>query len=72
MDRESTSLFVTASGGCGFVNGFTINEMLFAIVCILSACLIWQVVVVLWQCRIRRKRVNAMLQVRRRDDAKPF
>lgn len=71
MEKVLLTGAVVTTGGCGVVNGYTINEMLFAIVVILALCLVWQVSVVLWQCRIRRKHVQALLRVRRCTDGKP-
>jgi len=62
---------VATTSGCSLINGYTVNEMLFAVVTILALCLVWQVSVVLWQCGIRRKRIQALLRVRRCADGKP-
>lgn len=70
MDKAAGAVAVTTAGGCGFVNGCTVNEMLFAVICILASCLVWQIAVVVWQCRLRRKRTEELLR-RRCDDGKP-
>jgi uncharacterized membrane protein YdbT with pleckstrin-like domain len=64
------AIAVCIIGGCGAINGYTTNEMLFVIVMILAMCLVWQISIVLWQCRVRRKRTEAILKARRYADGK--
>ena len=71
MDKVVFASAVTTAGGCTYVNGCTVNEMLMVVICILGLCLTWQVSVVIHQCRQRRKRIHALMRVRRCEDGKP-
>lgn len=66
MDRVIFGGAVATVGGCQVVNGRTTNEMIAAVVSVLLACFILQFVVVILNCRARRKRLSAAEQRRER------
>jgi len=68
-EKVAVVTVVTTVGGCSYVNERTTNEMLAAVVLLLLICVIWQIGIVLWGCRQRRKRIERILQRRRVDDS---
>ena len=65
MDRVIFGGALATAGGCQVVNGRTTNEMLAAVVSVLLACFILQVVVMVINCRARRKRLATVEQRRK-------
>jgi len=68
-EKVAIATVVTTVGGCSCVNERTTNEMLAVVVLLLLICVIWQIAIVLWGCRQRRKRIELLLQRRRVDDS---
>ena len=58
MDKVLLTGAVATTGGCGIVQGRSIQEMLLYVIVLLIACLVWQIGYAAWNCRIKRKQID--------------
>lgn len=71
MDKVLLTGAVATTGGCSLVQGCSIQEMLLYVIILFMACLAWQIGYAIWNCRVKRKRIE-LIESRRLAHAKPI